>query len=254
MQYILDIEVLCRYSYPHIFYFLPVSAFTDACTAAHVLSTGNFFFLKFRKRKNSHVGNPKLCLRWSCHLLHMFWILSLGPGFLKAEVHCLLFRKTVLCLNTDICLRVVCWDYYRLQTLSYRAWNSRDSRAARNASLWLSGTLTFFLRPCWGAEALQLIWGCQESDWGKRKIVYVRFLHRREVRWRRLIAARNYNGGLFHRRARYWCVLEESQLLCQLADSEFKKWTLLCRASYARETGLHTPLKINFKPGDEASE
>lgn len=45
--------------------------------------------------------------------------------------------------------------------------------------------------------------GCQESDWGKRKIVYVRFLHRQEVRWRRLIAARNYNRGLFHWRARY---------------------------------------------------
>lgn len=186
-----------------------------------MLSTGSFSFLKFKKRKNSHAGNPKLCLRWSCHLLHVFWILSLGPGLLKAQVHCLLFRKNVLCVNTDICLRVVFLGYYRLQTLSSRAWNSRDSRAARKVSLWLSGTLTFFLRQCWSAKALQLNSGCQESDWGKRKIVCVRFLHLQEARWRRLIAAWNYNRGLFHWRAWYWCVLEESQLLCQLCDSEF---------------------------------
>lgn len=119
MQYTLDTEVLSTYPYPiHTSYFLPVSTFTDACTAAHVLSTGSFSFLKFKKRKKSHAGNPKLCLRWSCHLLHVFWLLSLWPGLLKAEVHCLLFRKNVLCLNTDIRLTVVCWDYCRLQTLS----------------------------------------------------------------------------------------------------------------------------------------
>ena len=87
-------------SYPHILYFIPVSAFTDACTAAHVLTAGNSSFLKFRKREQSYAGKPKLFLWWGFHLLHVFWILSLGLGLLKAEVYCLLFRKNVLCLNT----------------------------------------------------------------------------------------------------------------------------------------------------------
>lgn len=184
-----------------------------------MLTAGYSSFLKHRKRKKSYAGNLKLCLWWGFHLLHVFWILSLGPGLLKAEVHCLLFRKNVLCLNADV------WklsgDYYRLQTHLYRAWNSRVSRTARNVSLWLSGTLTVFLRLCWGAEALWLVWGCQEPDWGKRKIVFARFRHHREVGWKRLMAAEHHNRGLFNWKAWYWCVLEASQLLCQLSDSDF---------------------------------
>lgn len=106
ISYICNISYIGCWNPIHISYAIlsthPVPALTDASTAAHVLTAGNSSFLKLRKRKKSYMGSLKLCL-W--HLLHVFWMLSLWPGLLKAEVHCLLFRKNVLCLNAGICLR-----------------------------------------------------------------------------------------------------------------------------------------------------
>ena len=152
--------------------------------------------------------------------LHVFWILSLGPGLLKAGVHCLLFRKNGLCLNADVCLR----DKLGLlqATNSFlQGMKQQGLQSSQKCFPLAQRHFNHLPEAVLGAKALRLVWGCQELDWGKRKTVYIRFWHHWEVRWKQLIAAQHYNRELFHWKARHWCVLEANQLLCQLSDSKF---------------------------------
>lgn len=147
----------------------------------------------------------------------LFRILSLGQVLLKAKVRCLLFRKNVLFEHR--CLFESCSGIATGCKLIYMRHETAGS--PEQAEMFPSGSAA--PQPSsWGrAGALQLVWGCQELDWGKRKIVYVRFWHGWEAGWKWLIAEQHYNKGSFNWKAWYWCVLEASQLLCQLSDSEF---------------------------------